>query len=263
MSDATPLDIAHAAMLAAPEDDVARLRFYERLADSELFMLLASEPDGERVEPEVFQTEQGSFVLVFDREERLAAFAGRIVPYIALSGRIIVQMLKGSEIGLGLNLEVENGSQMLVPAGALDWLRDTLDNAPEAVEANVEEVLPPKGLPENLLIALDTKLAMAAGLADGAYLVALRYDTCGQGHLLGFVDAQSGAETALAKAVSEALIFSGVEAGALDVGFFKSSDEMAGRLARVGLRYELPTPVEPQLERPVPGSDPDKPPRLR
>ncbi|MQY43328.1 SseB family protein [Epibacterium sp. SM1969] len=263
MSETTPLDIAHAAMMAAPNDDVARLRFYERLADSELFLLLASEPEGERVEPEVFQTEQGSFVLVFDREERLAGFAGRIVPYVALSGRIIVQMLEGAEIGLGLNLEVENGSQMLVPAEALDWLRDTLGNAPETVEANVEEVLPPKGLPEVLLTAIDTKLAMAAGLAESAYLVALRYDTGGQGHLLGFVGAKSGAENALAKAVSEALIFSGIEAGALDVGFFQSSDEMAGRLARVGLRYELPKPVEPKVERAAPGSDPDKPPRLR
>ena len=40
MTEETPLDAAHAAMEAAPEDDAARLRFYERLADSELFLLL-------------------------------------------------------------------------------------------------------------------------------------------------------------------------------------------------------------------------------
>ena len=39
----TDLDQAHAAMETAPEDDTARLRFYERLADTELFMLLGAE----------------------------------------------------------------------------------------------------------------------------------------------------------------------------------------------------------------------------
>ncbi|MEO1789403.1 MAG: SseB family protein, partial [Pseudomonadota bacterium] len=47
----TPLDIAHVAMEAAPEDDAARLRFYERLVDAELVLLLAEDADGERVTP--------------------------------------------------------------------------------------------------------------------------------------------------------------------------------------------------------------------
>ena len=36
----TPLDLAFAAMQAAPDEDAPRLRFYERLADAELFLLL-------------------------------------------------------------------------------------------------------------------------------------------------------------------------------------------------------------------------------
>ena len=75
MTELTPLDLAHAAMEAAPEDDAARLRFFERLADSELFILLDKEPEGERISPQVFDTGEGQFVLVFDRQERLAQFA--------------------------------------------------------------------------------------------------------------------------------------------------------------------------------------------
>ncbi|MFD1344812.1 SseB family protein, partial [Litorisediminicola beolgyonensis] len=74
-----------------------------------------------------------------------------------------------------------------------------------------------------------------------------------------------GAEAALARAVNEALVFSGVEAGALDVTFVADSDPLAARLARVGLRFDLPIPEEPQ-ERAAPsapGSDPSKPPKLR
>lgn len=263
MTEQTALDLAHAAMEAAPQDEAARLRFFERLADSELFLLLGAEPEGEKIQPEVFPTEDGEFVLVFDREERLAEFAGRIVPYASLSGRMIVQMLSGSGIGLGVNLDVAP-SEMLVPPDALEWLCQTLEHNPEEVEAGVEEILAPAGLPEVLLTALDAKLTTAAGLAENAYLVGLRYEGGGQGHLLGFVNAQSGAEPALAQAVSEALTFSGIEAGALDVGFFAASDEIAGKLARVGLRFELPKPVEPSGQVPSkPGSDPDKPPRLR
>ena len=102
MTETTPLDQAHAAMEAAPEDDAARLRFFERLADSELFILLDKEPEGDRISPEIFDTGEGRFVLVFDREERLAQFANRIVPYAALSGRVIASMLAGQGVGLGV-----------------------------------------------------------------------------------------------------------------------------------------------------------------
>ncbi|WP_282094271.1 SseB family protein [Epibacterium ulvae] len=262
MSETTPIDQAHAAMELAPNDANARLRFYERLADSELFLMLEAEPEGEKISPALFETEEGRFVLVFDREERLAEFAGQVVPYVALSGRMVTQMLAGQGIGLGVNLDVAP-SAILIPETGLLWLQETLGHGPKEVEAGVEEFLPPTGLPEALLTALDMKLATAAGLASNAYLVALRYAGGGQGHLLGFVGAQKQAESALAKAVSEALTFSGIEAGALDVSFFDAKDPVAARLARAGLRFELPKVEDPKSFQPVaPGSDPDKPPRL-
>ena len=71
-----------------------------------------------------------------------------------------------------------------------------------------------------------------------------------------------GAEQALAQAASEALIFSGLDAGEMDVAFFSASDEMSARLAKVGLRFDLPQP-EPLAGPQAPGMDPDAPPRLR
>ncbi|OIQ24800.1 MAG: hypothetical protein BM562_17765 [Alphaproteobacteria bacterium MedPE-SWcel] len=263
MTELTVLDQAHAAMEGAPADDALRLRFFERLADSELFLLLDKEPEGDRISPEVFDTGDGQYVLVFDREERLAEFAGRIVPYAALSGRGVAQMLAGQGIGLGVNLEVAPSS-ILIPDAALGWLAETLAHAPDEVETGIAELQPPNGLPEALLTALDAKLATAAGLAQSAYLVAVTYDSGGQGHLLAFIGAQDGAQGALAKAVGEALTFSGIEAGALDVGFFAPQEAMAARLARVGLRFDLPqVQAEQVYAHQAPGSDPDKPPRLK
>jgi len=263
MTETTALDSAHAAMMAAPQDDGARLRFYERLADCELFMMLTKEASGGNISPEMFDLADGTFVLLFDREERLAQFADRAVPYVALSGRVVAQMLAGQGIGLGLNLEVAPSS-IMIPAEAVNWLHQTLEHTPDQVEAAITEVLPPTGLPEVLLTALDSKLATAGGLAASAYLVSVRYAGGGQGHLLGFVDATEAAQSALAKAAGEALTFSGIEAGAMDVGFFANSDVMTSKLDKVGLRFDLPKPEEPEVYQPViPGSNPDKPPLLK
>ena len=254
----TALDRAHASM---GQDDAKRLAFFERVADSELFLLLQKEAEGDQLSPEVFDLGDAKYVLVFDREDRLASFVGRPAPYAALSGRVITQMLAGQGVGLGINLDVAPSSTLL-PADAISWLSETLAHAPDEVEARPVEVAAPAGLPESLITALDTKLAMAVGLARIAYLVAVEYEGGAKSHMLAIIGAAAGAESALAKAVGEALTFSGVEAGALDVAFFAPSDPMAARLARVGLRFDLPQPEEP-MTRSAPGSDPEKPPILR
>lgn len=257
----TPLDTAHAAMQAAPGSDAARLRFHERLADAELFLLLAAEPDGDSIEPQVFDVDDDRFVLVFDREHRLAAFTGQPAPYAALSGRVVAQMLAEQGIGLGLNLDVAPSS-ILIPASAVAWLHETLGHRPTRIDAHPIAIDAPRGLPEDLLTALDAKLATASGLARSAYLVAVTYAPARPGHLLAFIDPVPGAEPALARATGEALTFSGIEAGELDVGFFSATDPMAARLAKAGLRFDLPAP-DPAAAPAAPGTDPGRPPILR
>lgn len=259
----TPLDRAHAAMDAAPNDDAVRLRFYERLGDGELFMLLESEAEGDVIKPRIFPVGEGQFALVFDREARLAEFAGGIAPYAAMSGRSVAQMLAGQGIGLGVNLGVAP-SEILIPADAVDWLHGTLGHAPEEVEARPEELFAPAGLPEALITALDEKLALAAGLARMAYLAGVRYEGGRSSHILGFVEVTPGADDVLAQLANEALTFSGVEAGEMDVAFFKASDPICARLARVALRFDLPEPPRAQsAEVSAPGMDPNRPPILR
>jgi len=259
----TPLDQAHAAMQAAPEDDGLRLTFYDRLAASELFVLLEAEAEGDRIRPEVFPVDGQRFALVFDREDRLTAFAERAAPYAALSGRALAALLAGQGIGLGVNLGVAPSS-ILIEAASVDWLAATLADAPEEIEERPQEIMPPAHVPERLLTALDARLAAAEGLARMAYLVGVINAGGQRGHLMGFVDAVPGAEPALARAVGAALTFSGVEAGQIDVGFFRASDPMAARLARVGLRFDLPeAPAPVQTPGAAPGTDPARPPRLR
>ncbi|EKE43889.1 hypothetical protein OCGS_1870 [Oceaniovalibus guishaninsula JLT2003] len=256
----TPLDLAHAAMAAAPDDDAARLAFYERVADSELYLLLTREPEGETLDPRIFETGDGRFVVVCDRAERLEAFASGGAPYAALSGRVLAAMLAGQGVGLAVNPDVAPSSSLIGP-DAVGWLAETLAGQPAQAEARPRDLGAPGDLPERLLKALDAKLATARGLARMAYLAAVTYDGGGRSHLLAFIDAAPGAEGALARAVREALVFSGLEAGEIDVAFFAASDPMAARLARVGLRFDLPR-FEARIAVP-PGSGPDSPPKLR
>jgi len=261
----TPLDTAHAAMEASG-DDTARLRFFDRLTDAELFLMLTEEPTGDTLSPDLIDTAEGRFALAFDTEQRLAEFAGKITPYAALSGRALAAMLAGQGVGLALNPDVAP-SAILLPADALVWLVETLAKQPESIAARPTALSTPKGLPELLLTALDAKLAAATGLAQAAWLVAVTYDTGAKGHMLAFVDPRPGAESALTRAMAEALTFSGIEAGWLDVAFVTAQDPIAERLARVGLRFDLPQSEHGAAQDGTPGQNPgmnpDRPPRLR
>lgn len=257
----TAIDTAHAAMEAAPEDDAARLRFWGAVTGAELFLLLAEEEQDGRITPAEVVVDGTTFVLAFDREERLAAFAEGTVPYAALSGRRLMTMLAGQGMGVALNPDVAP-SAMLIAPDAVDWLAETLGDGPQEDEARIEEVFAPKGLPEAVVTALDSRLAAAGGMAQAAWLVAARYEGGRRGHVLAVVGAVVGAEAALAAAVAEALRFSGVEAGAVDVTFVAGDSLAVARFARVGLRFDLPTPAMPAAPA-APGMDRDRPPRLR
>lgn len=252
----TPLDRALAAMEAAPADGSLRLAFHERLAEAELFLLLAAEAQDETVEPAIVPADGGRYVLAFDGEARLAAFAGGPAPYAALSGRSLAAMLSGQGLGIALNLSTPG--ETLVAAGTVDWLAGVLSARPETVSERPVEVFAPRGLPGRLIEALSVKLALAEGLAEAAWLAGVRYEGGRRGHLLAVLGARPGAEAAVAQAVSEALVFSGLEAGVLDVVFAAAGDPVATRLARVGLRFDIPQPPAPPAPPPR-----DAPPRLR
>jgi hypothetical protein len=261
----TPLDAAHAAMTEDPEDDAARLRFFAALADTPLLLLLETEAEGASLTPRLFPLEEGPVVLAFDADDRLTGFTGAPAPYAEVPGRVIAALLAGQGIGLGLNLGVAPSSHLVSPEG-IDWLAATLARDPERVEAQPQAFHRPEGLPEGLIAALDGKLARAGGLATAALLARVDWTGGRRGHLLAFVDAAPAAEAALARAAGEALTFSGVEAGEMDVVFLAGDDPALAPMARVALRFDLPVPqpaAPPQAPPTAPGSDPQRPPRLR
>lgn len=259
----TDLDLAFGRMSNGTEAD--QLRFYRVLADATLFLLLEREAEGEVIAPRVFDLPDGPVLLAFDSEERLATMGAGPLPYAALPGRIIAQQMVGQGLSLGLNLGTDAASETLLPPEAMDWLTEMLSAAPAAVEAQVQQFLPPQGLPKILIEALEAAIAGVAGLAQAGLLAAVHYKDGRRGHMLAVVGAQPSAHAALARAMSEALTFSGIEAGELDVTFLADQDPGLAALLRVARVFEVPALPEPEAPPApkAPGSDPDKPPMLR
>lgn len=250
----TPLDRAHGLMQAAPEDETRRLAFYAHLAEVEVFMLLDAEADGETIEPRLIEAEGQSYVLIFDREDRLAEYANATANYIALPARTVAEMVGANGLGLAVNLGVAPSS-ILLPPTAVGWLNDTLA-APVEARSDGPQTVTPARISAALLEALDRRLARAAGLASHAFLA----DADGV-LLVGIVGANEDAETALAQAIGDAAVLSGHDAP-VDVAFFNDAHPAVVRLERVGLRIDLPKPEEPPTPA-APGSNPDTPPRLK
>jgi hypothetical protein len=240
--------------------DADGMAFYRALANAELFLLLEAEAVGEVMTPRAFDLAEGPVLLAFDSEERLAGFAGGAVAYAALPGRVIATQLAGQGLSLGLNLGSGAASEVILPPEALNWLLTMLDQkAPEPLEARVAGLLPPS-VPTEVMVALATAVM---GAARG-YLVGVRYAGGGQGQMLVLVGVDGAAEEKVARAVTEAMAFSGVDAGSLDVAFLGERDAMLARLTGVALVIEgVAAVVDETVQLAGPGMDPERPPLLR
>lgn len=254
----TILDAAHAAMASGGEAEA--LTFWRMLADAELFLVLDREAEGEVIEPRVFSLTEGDMLLAFDSEERLATISATPVPYVALPGRVVAAQLAGQGLSLGLNLGTGAASETILPEEAMDWLVQMLDQTePEAREAALAGVSAPR-LPEAVLSAL-AGLVPVGGVAA---IAAAEYQGGGRGHVLALAGVETRDETRMARAVTEALAFSGLDAAALDLVFCAGDAGLLRRIAAAGLSFRGPEPVAQEAVTPsAPGSDPARPPRLR
>ncbi|WP_374291780.1 SseB family protein [Paenirhodobacter enshiensis] len=269
----TPYDRAHAAMEAEPENEALRLAVYDRLADAQLFLLLEADPDEDNdIIPQLFETEAGDIVLAFDTEDRLAEFAqGGPVHWAALPGRVIAQHLAGENIGLGINLGVAE-SAMLLPPEAMEWLTEALTQTPvqtEALPLSFDAPELPPAMLALLLPAFEAKFDQITGMASHAALAGVTYEGGRRGHVLAILGAPEEARPGIAKAMGEALAFSGLDAGELDVTFLSEDDPAAEVVLSKALVLHLPdeealaAEEEEEAPRLGPGMDPSKPPFLR
>lgn len=260
MKDETPLDAAFGAMQASAAPEQAAMGYYDRLGDTEFFLALEAEAQGEVFHPVLFPFEGTELALAFDTADRLAAFFDGPAPYLIMSGKTLCAMLAEHRFGLAINPDVAPSANVL-GADVVAWLVRQHNVGAAEAEADLKAVYPPTAAPEALIQAIDAKLAAALGLASHAILVQ-QTKTLGPPLLmLAICDAVPHAKEALTQAIAEVVNFSGIEGLTIDVVFTRRVSEIAARFAKVGLRFDLPQPDAGPMA--PPGSDPDTPPILR
>lgn len=246
------------------------MQFYHIFAETPLTLLLQTEAAGEDLSPMAFDLPTGAMILAFDSEDRLAAWAASqgqgALPYAQIPGRVLAGLIAGqSGLDLGLNFGAGSASEMVLPHDAMVWLADMLAVAPQQQAAQITQVLPLGTAPAGVMAALSRGLSGAGGLAEAAVLGRVAYHSGAQAHVLAFFGAAPASEAPLARAVAEALAFSGLEAAALDV-IFPPQGRTSDALRAQGLPIALPAPpvsAKAAQHPRAPGMDQDAPPKLR
>lgn len=235
--------------------DAARARVLSRLADTELYVALTHEPVDDQIELRMFDLEAGRTALATDTEYRLAAFLGGPVPYIALPGRVLAEMLAAEQVALMVN--PQDASSMILPPDLLAWLHQGLSGRPVEAQSRPLALTGPDPQAVAILAeALALRLGDMAGLTQGAALVGAQWKGGETGHLIVLEGVTPDHQPALAKAVADLLAFLPEIEGGVDITF----DPIP--LPDAALRLVLEKP-EPQAPLGAPGMDPSRPPNLR
>ncbi|MFT4793430.1 MAG: hypothetical protein ACJAVR_002375 [Paracoccaceae bacterium] len=259
----TPLD---RAFLAAAQDPLSG-RVADALMAAPLWLLLESEPAADKFSPQLLALEAGPTALAFDTEDRLITFTQDVAAHVCLPGRALISMLAGQ----GLNLAINPGvapSEIFWDAATISWAAEALSGEVEAEQAEPHALVSPEGITAEALELLGVKLAALAPALDEAWLAEASFPD-GAARLLLVLRLARGAGPQVEADVARALADTGRLAGAalpeLDAAFAADGDALLLRARKVGIGVELPAPPAPQVARvhEVPGSNPDKPPRLR
>ena len=117
------------------------------------------------------------------------------------------------------------------------------------------------GTPVACSIRCRYRRALTGSLPGKAYLVGVRYGDGRRGQMLAVVGGAPNDK--VARAVTEALAFSGIAAGTLDVTFLAADDPALARMAGLALVFEGQMPPGADVAAPVgPGMDRARPPIL-
>ena len=253
----TPLDEALGAMRADPEADRLRRAYFDRLSLVELFLLLDAEPDDESVKPRVFELDDGPVVLAFDTEQRLTDFAGASF-YLGLPGAELIELVASSRLGLGINFGTDGAEVMMAPEDAA-WLSARLAGQTQELTGPLSRLERPAASDE-LIAALDARLATAGGVLSEAVLVGTAEASGTQGLVLVLVDIGDADAAKLSRSIAQALAVLGQDVR-LDVTGLAHGDPRLAKIRQLGLAFAVPEPPT-QATPEAPGMDPAKPPKL-
>ena len=243
----------------------SRFFFYEALIDTELYLLLEKELEGGVACPKLIETSEDKYALVFDTIARLVDFTEDSSPYLALTGRMVLPMLKEQKLGLGLNLNLAVPSEILLSSRDIDWLQNIVEQAPERLDEKITAFSKPS-IPFVVRDSLHKKLRYLSDFVTEAWTAEAIYLSGHKSQVIVFVDVNPLMHAALAKAVNEVLTFIPHDDKLIDVIFLKVDSAYLKKIRKVGASVNFekvskekitPSDIGKKLKKSL------KPPRLR
>ena len=261
----TKLDELKKLADGSDHSDKSRFFFYEALIDTELYLLLEKEIESGIACPKLIETSEDKYALVFDTIARLVDFTENSSPYLALTGRMVLPMLKEQKLGLGLNLNLAVPSEILLSSRDIDWLQTIVEQAPERLHDKITAFSKPS-IPFVVRDVLNKKLRYLSDIVAGAWTAEAIYLNGHKSQVIAFVDVNPMMHGAVAKAVNEALTFIPHADELTDVIFLKVENPLLKKIKKVGtfINFEkvsketiTPSEMDEKLEKSL------KPPMLR
>jgi hypothetical protein len=135
----TPLDQALVKLQENLQDIPSRHAFYDLFLNSVFYVptydektqSIAKGPTGEQMMPLIMQVDGMNYMVMFDSEERLAAWAEEEVHCIALPGVVLAEM-SSADLHWGLNVGTDYQKQF-VP-DEIAWLKEVVEHSKAAKE---------------------------------------------------------------------------------------------------------------------------------
>lgn len=250
--DETPGTALDAAFLDALADPAKAGEFYGVLLDTMLFLPIDAMPededDGDEAEetasisPQIFELEGEETAMVFDTEERLAAWAEGPTDYVGMPGRSLFLMFDGRE-QIALNLGVAPSSTILScdDVAALNAHATHEGNEAEEVPAGTEiTVGPVESMDEATVAALVARLAgLRADVAEAVlFSLKIREDDTPR-MILGVVPVSLADANETARRVAETVSRIGPSAEGLEVAAMAGDGPVISKARELGLRLPM------------------------
>lgn len=136
----TPLDTALQILREDPESSERRNDFYRLFLSSTFYLPTFDEETGgvsvnkgdDKMLPLIMEADGENYMMIFDNEDRVAAWAEDGVHCIALPGHVIVEMATDN-LHLAMNVGTEQAKQFIPEE--ISWLKAVVKQGREAAEA--------------------------------------------------------------------------------------------------------------------------------
>lgn len=173
----TRIDAAWSAAADDPESDEAAARFIDVVLAEALICPVWEEADdleadSDAIAPKMVEVDGRDTLLLFDTEERLAAFVEEPTSFVALPGQSFFEMAAGRGTQIALNLDVAESSTVFDP-DSVDAIAALVHDSEEdaaLIDPRQLTVAAPGDVSEEVIAALGARLRAAGDAVTEAWL---------------------------------------------------------------------------------------------